>query len=183
MTLKTSLPRLRYAIPLVVLLVRLVTASGQPVNPTAPSQHTTTEARLEAQLAELLEKKQFEQASHVARQLIATRETSGTPDVRLAQAFVSLAEAEAGNGRSKAAADAYGRAVDVAAAALGPMHREVAGFLNDLGVFHFGRGDYAAAVPVFERALRIREQAFGPEAVETAEMLNNLAQVVQESGD
>ena len=95
--------------------------------------------------------------------------------VTLAEALLWLAEAEAGAGHLAEAAAAYERAADVAAAAFGPRHAKLATYLNELGIFRFGRRDYPAAVPVFERAPRIREQAFGVDHGGVAIALKSLA--------
>ena len=173
----------RHSLILVTLAGGVVITSAQHVASPPARQHTTANERLEAELVQLLEKQQFDRAIALAKQLTAAREEGGKPDARLAEALVWLAEAEAGAGHSAEAASAYQRAVDAAATALGPMHADVAVYLNERGVFQFVQGDYSAAVPVFERALRIREKAFGSDALETAEIVNNLAQVRQESGD
>ena len=91
------------------------------------------------------------------------------------EALLSLAEAEADAGHFAEAAAAYERAADVAAAAFGPRHAELATYLNELGIFRLGRRDYPAAVPVFERAPRIREQAFGVDHGGVAIALKSLA--------
>lgn len=72
--------------------------------------------------------------------------------VTLAEALLWLAEAEAGAGHLAEAVAAYERAADVAAAAFGPRHAELATYLTELGIFRFDRRNYPAAVPVFERA-------------------------------
>ena len=174
--------RLPWGVLFLLLAAGVATLAGQHLD-SPPTPPQAADERLEADLVKLLENQEYERAIAVAKQLTATRERGGHADAKLAEALLWLAEAEAGAGHGSEAAAAYERAADAAAAAFGPMHAELAVYLNELGIFRFGRGEYPAAVPVFRRALQIREQAFGADAVETAEIVNNLAQVLQESGE
>ena len=67
--------------------------------------------------------------------------------------------------------------------ALGPMHRDVAESLNNLGVLLQFTGDYAGARPLFERAIAIWEIVQGPHHLDVATGVNNLAGLYRRSGD
>lgn len=67
--------------------------------------------------------------------------------------------------------------------ALGPMHRDVAESLNNLGVLLQFTGDYAGARAPFERAIAIWETAQGPNHLDVATGLNNLAGLYRRTGD
>ncbi len=67
--------------------------------------------------------------------------------------------------------------------ALGPMHRDVAESLNNLGVLLESTADYAGARPLFERAIAIWEAVLGPNHLDVATGVNNLAGLHRRNGD
>ena len=66
------------------------------------------------------------------------------------------------------------RLLELAEAAYGPDHVEVAGTLTNLGAAWRDLGKPEKARDLFERALRILERAYGPDHVEVARTLDNL---------
>ena len=67
------------------------------------------------------------------------------------------------------------RALAIQEKALGPDHRQVATYLNNLAELYRAKGAYAKAEPLYQRALMIREKTIGPDHPEVAQSLNNLA--------
>ncbi len=61
----------------------------------------------------------------------------------------------------------------------GPVHRDVAAALNNLGMLYGSTGQDAEAEPLYKRALTIFEKAGGLDSVEVAPTLNNLAALYQ----
>jgi CHAT domain-containing protein/Tfp pilus assembly protein PilF len=61
----------------------------------------------------------------------------------------------------------------------GPVHRDVAGALNNLGMLYGSTGQDAEAEPLYKRALTIFEKTGGLDSVEVASTLNNLAALYQ----
>ena len=61
----------------------------------------------------------------------------------------------------------------------GPVHRDVAAALNNLGMLYGSTGQEAEAEPLYKRALTIFEKAGGLDSVEVAPTLNNLAALYQ----
>lgn len=58
--------------------------------------------------------------------------------------------------------------------ALGPLHRDVATSLNQLGMLYRARGAYAAAEPLLARALDVRDKLLGPSRPEVGQSASNL---------
>jgi len=65
-------------------------------------------------------------------------------------------------------------AVEVEKHALGPVHHETAGALNNLELLFKEIGEYAKAEPIYQQALRIYQKVLGYEHLDTATCLNNL---------
>jgi CHAT domain-containing protein/Tfp pilus assembly protein PilF len=61
----------------------------------------------------------------------------------------------------------------------GPVHRDVAGALNNLGMLYGSTGQDAEAESLYKRALTIFEKTGGLDSVEVASTLNNLAALYQ----
>jgi CHAT domain-containing protein/Tfp pilus assembly protein PilF len=61
----------------------------------------------------------------------------------------------------------------------GPVHRDVAGALNNLGLLYGNTGRDTEAEPLYKRALAIFEKTVGLDSVEVASTLNNLAALYQ----
>jgi CHAT domain-containing protein/Tfp pilus assembly protein PilF len=61
----------------------------------------------------------------------------------------------------------------------GPVHRDVAGSLNNLGMLYDSTGQDVEAEPLYKRALTILEKVGGLDSVEVAPVLNNLAALYQ----
>jgi CHAT domain-containing protein len=63
--------------------------------------------------------------------------------------------------------------------AYGPVHRDVAGALNNLALLYGDQGRDAEAEPLYKRAIAIQEKVFGLDSSEAAPELNNLAALYQ----
>ncbi|MBI5320131.1 CHAT domain-containing tetratricopeptide repeat protein [Bradyrhizobium sp.] len=63
--------------------------------------------------------------------------------------------------------------------ARGPVHRDVAAALNNLGQAHAGLGQDSEAEPLYKRALAIFEKVGGLDSADVAPTLNNLAALYQ----
>ena len=61
----------------------------------------------------------------------------------------------------------------------GPVHRDVAGALNNLAQLYGSQGRDAEAEPLLQRAIAILEKVASPDAAEMAPVLNNLAALYQ----
>ena len=151
---------------------------------TAASQSPAdADARLEQDVAQLLEGRKFDLAAERARELIAARErVLPKSDVKVAEALMSLAEAESGAGRTAGAIAAYQQAIDARSGAGAEGDGDVATILNELAILYYQQGDSRKAEPLLRRAIALRERALGPDVVEVAQVLNNLSQVLQASG-
>ncbi|KAA3644872.1 MAG: tetratricopeptide repeat protein [Chloroflexi bacterium] len=75
------------------------------------------------------------------------------------------------------------RALDLAEAAYGAEHPNVANSVNNLGTVLKELGDLQGAKAMLERALAIDEAAYGPEHPEVATDVNNLGTVLKDLGD
>jgi tetratricopeptide (TPR) repeat protein len=76
------------------------------------------------------------------------------------------------------AAECYRQAVSFVEQIPEGNERELAIYLNLLGIILHDQGDFVGAKPLFERVLAIREKALGLEHPETAVSLNNLASIL-----
>ena len=85
------------------------------------------------------------------------------------------AQALQGEGRYEEGAKVAKEALEVAEAALGPGHPDVATGLNNLAELYRAQGRYDEAEPLYERALAIWEGILGPQHLNVATGLNNLA--------
>jgi tetratricopeptide (TPR) repeat protein/predicted Ser/Thr protein kinase len=74
-------------------------------------------------------------------------------------------------------------AVEVAEAALGPTHPDLASYVKGLGNVYLERGDPRTALPMFERAYEIRHAALGDGHPAVASALADVAVVRASNGD
>jgi tetratricopeptide (TPR) repeat protein len=63
------------------------------------------------------------------------------------------------------------------------MTADMAGLLNQMGLYLDARAQFEEARPYYERALAIYEQVLGPQHPDTARSLNNLGYLLQAQGD
>lgn len=87
-----------------------------------------------------------------------------------------------GEGKYPEAAEVAERACSILEAEHGKSSIELAGCLNDLGVFVGSQGDYGEAELLHKRALAIFENVLGPEHPDVAASLNKLATVYDKRG-
>jgi CHAT domain-containing protein/Tfp pilus assembly protein PilF len=160
------------------------TAVGAGQAPATTEAPPDADGRLEQEVGQLIEARRFDQAAERARELVAARErVLPKSDVKIAEALMSLAEAESGAGRTAGAMAAYRQAIEARSAAGAEGDADVATISNELAVLYYGQGDSRNAEPLLRRAIALRERALGPDAVEVAQVLNNLSQVLQQGGD
>ncbi len=103
--------------------------------------------------------------------------------LREAETLTEEYERLSAEGQYPEAAEVAGRACSILEEEQGKPSIELAGCLNDLGVFVRKQGDKGKAEPLLERALAILEKASGPEHPDVATSLNNLALLYQDQGE
>ena len=74
------------------------------------------------------------------------------------------------------------QALMMAEKSLGPDHRDIGTYLNNLAAMYKSTGAYDKALPLLRRSLMITEKTLGPEHAETGNRLNNLASLYQTIG-
>jgi eukaryotic-like serine/threonine-protein kinase len=109
------------------------------------------------------------------------RTMPGDPLVANAQSYVGNTQIQLG--RYEAGAAAFQRGLEVATAALGPMHPLVSSMHNGLGVAHYHRNRLADAELEFQRAYDIDVEVLGPEHPDLLYSLGNIAGCRRDRGE
>lgn len=117
------------------------------------------------------------------RAALQEAEGIGPLDYRVHRSLNNLADLYRLRGDLEAAEPLYRRALEVAEAALGPDHPDLALSLNNLALLYGDMGDYEAAGELLNRAQAILVAAFGPNHPNVAVGMRNLARLRLREGN
>jgi TonB family protein len=160
------------------------TTSTQPQSDDAKSAELREASRLSAQVVELYNKKQFDEAMPLARRAVEIRERAlGRDSALVGEALQNLASLYLAKKKYGDALSIYKRALAILEKADGPDNAKLANTLDNLGWLYFADGNASKAEESFQRSLTIRETALGPNHDNVARSLRMLAEFYQSSGD
>jgi len=138
---------------------------------------------LNAQVLQLYQQGQYDQAIPLALEALRLRERALGPDhPDVASSLNNLAALYQAMGAYSQVEPLYQRALKIVEARLGPDHPYVATSLNNLAALYQAMGAYGQAEPLYQRALKIREAKLGPDHPYVATSLNNLAELYKAMG-
>ena len=140
-------------------------------------------ATLQANLGDLIRAGKYDEATVVARKVIANHEKLFGPDhFETAIVVGQLASILQNQGRNDEAQLLYVRTLAIFEKVLGPDSRDVATTLGNLAWVYKDQGRYDAAEPLYVRSLAIFEKTLDPGDPLIAKALNNLAVLYQVEG-
>jgi serine/threonine protein kinase len=158
-------------------------ASGRP--PADGVEAGKIEANALTVLAEIaMNENDFPEQEKLSRerlQLVQSRQAS--PSADLAQALNDFATAQMLNGDLEGATRSYQEAIDMAIAALGDAHPEVASYRENLGNVYFRAGKLDLTASNLELVLAMRRKALGDDSEPVARTLANMGMVYLRVGN
>lgn len=138
---------------------------------------------LQAEMFRLYGAGKYEEATPVAREVLALREKALGPDhLDVGSSLSNLARLLGIQAEYAEARPLYERALAIHEKALGKEDPAVGMVLSNLGCLLKDQGDFAGARQLLERALAVREKARGKQHPDVATSLNNLATVLMAQG-
>jgi CHAT domain-containing protein/tetratricopeptide (TPR) repeat protein len=140
-------------------------------------------ATLQANLGDLIRAGKYDEATVVARKVIANHEKVFGPDhFETAIVVGQLADILRTQGRNEEAQLLYARTLAIFEKVLGPDSRDVAATLGSLALVYKDQGRYEEAEPLYVRSLAILERTLDPGDPFISKALNNLAVLYQLQG-
>ena len=160
------------------------TTPAQAQSDNAKAAELAEASRLSAQMVELYNKKQYDEAIQLARRALEIRERAlGRDNALVGDSLQNLASLYLAKRNYGEALSLYKRALAILEKADGPDQARLANTLDNMGWLYYADRNLSKAEETFQRALATREKALGPNHLDVAFSLQRLAEFYQNSGN
>jgi tetratricopeptide (TPR) repeat protein len=139
-------------------------------------------ASLNDQVAILSREGRFEEAIHIAQQVVEQSRVQRS-QFSEAQALNTLGLLYMEIARLQEAEKLFEKAVEIERNTPEPENPITLASLNNLALVRFHLGRYQEALPIFQRVLSIQEKTLGPDHPDIGRTLKNLALIYEKTGD